>query len=160
MLTHRPVQKEDIPLLCRFPRSAEELFFLFPKATYPLTRQQLQDAIDHRFDATVVLWEGKPAGFANFYICKPGEECHIGNVIVNPQVRRKGVGKYVIQTMINIAFEKHAVQEVHISCFHRNVVGLLLYAKLGFKPFAIEERVDYEGQRIALIKLKMCKNSE
>ncbi len=58
MLTHRPVQKEDVYFLCQFPQSAEELFFLFPKATYPLTPEQLQDAIDQRFDSTVVLWEG------------------------------------------------------------------------------------------------------
>jgi ribosomal protein S18 acetylase RimI-like enzyme len=160
MLTHRPVQKEDVYFLCQFPQSAEELFFLFPKATYPLTPEQLQDAIDQRFDSTVVLWEGLPAGFANFYICKPGEECHIGNVIVDPQVRGVGIGKYLIQTMIDTAFKKHKVREVHISCFHRNVAGLLLYAKLGFKAFAIEERTDYEGQRVALIKLKMCTQAE
>jgi len=155
MLTHRPVQKEDIPIICQFPRSAEELFFLFPKATYPLTPEQLQGAIDQRFDSTVILWEGQQAGFANFYICKPGEECHIGNVIVDPNLRGKGVGKYVIETMIDIAFEKYDVQEVHISCFNRNVVGLLLYAQLGFNPFAIEERQDYQGKRIAVIKFKM-----
>ena len=160
MSAHRPVQAADIPIICQFPQSAEELFFLFPKATYPLTPEHLQGAIDQRFDSTVVLWEGRPVGFANFYICKPGEECHIGNVIVDPQMRGKGVGRYLIQTMIDIAFGKHAVQEVHISCFHRNGAGLLLYAKMGFKPFAIEERQDHLNQRIALIKLRMCKQAE
>ena len=159
-MAHRPVQAADLSVICQFPQSAEELFFLYPKAGFPLTPDQLQQAIDQRFDSTVVLWDGKPAGFANFYICKPGEECHIGNVIVNPRVRGKGVGRYLIETMIGIAFEKYTVREVHISCFHNNIAGLLLYTQLGFQPFAIEERQDHHGQRAALIKMMMVKQQE
>ncbi len=160
MLAHRPVQAADIPIICQFPQSAEELFFIFPKGTYPLTPEQLQGVIDQRYDSTVVLWEGKPVGFANIYICKPGEECHIGNVIVDPQLRGKGIGQYLVNTMIEIAFQKYHVKEVHLSCFTHNFVGLLFYTRLGFKPFAIEERRDYLGQRAASIKLKMVKEEK
>ena len=160
MLTHRPVQAADIPIICQFPQSAEELFFLYPKATYPLTPEQLQGAINQRFDSTVVLWGGRPVGFANFYICKPGEECHIGNVIIDPQVRGKGVGQYLVNTMIEMAFQKYQVKEVHLSCFTRNLTGLLLYTRLGFTPFAIEERRDYLGQRTASIKFRLAKPGE
>jgi hypothetical protein len=34
------------------------------------------------------------------------------------------------------------------------VPGLLFYPKLGFKPFAIEERLDKRGNRVALIHLR------
>jgi ribosomal protein S18 acetylase RimI-like enzyme len=142
-------------VICRFPQSAEELFFLYPKASFPLTPEQLQQAIDQRFDSTVVLWNDRLAGFANFYVRVPGEKCAIGNVIVDPQLRGKGVGRYLIETMTAIAFGKHRVREVYLSCFHQNVAGMLLYASLGFQPFAIQERQDRQGHRVALIEMKL-----
>jgi hypothetical protein len=36
---------------------------------------------------------------------------------------------------------------VRISCFNGNVAGLLLYAKLGFAPFAIEPRLGSHEDR-------------
>lgn len=32
-LTLRPVQPDDIPAICSFPQSPDELFYMFPKAT-------------------------------------------------------------------------------------------------------------------------------
>ena len=48
-LDHRPVEPADPPLLCTFPHSAEELFFLFPTATDPLTVAPLATAIARRY---------------------------------------------------------------------------------------------------------------
>lgn len=36
-LTHRPVRPDDIPGICSFPQSPAELFYMFPKASYPLS---------------------------------------------------------------------------------------------------------------------------
>ena len=114
----------------------------------------MKDAIDRRTDSTVVLLGERVVGFANFYICEPGEKCAIGNVVVAPKIRGYGVGKYLIETMVQIALTKHRAKEVHISCFNQNVAGLLLYQKLGFMPVVIEERFDKEGNRVALIHMK------
>jgi ribosomal protein S18 acetylase RimI-like enzyme len=157
MLTHRSVEEADIPVICRFPQSEQELFFLFPKASYPLTFEQLKDAIDRRSDSTVILLNGKIVGFANFYLCEPGKRCAIGNVVVAPDARGQGVGKYLIETMIQIAFTKYKVTEVEISCFNQNTGGLLLYQKAGFQPFSIEERLDKQGKQVALIHMKRAR---
>jgi GNAT superfamily N-acetyltransferase len=157
MLTHRPVQEVDISTICQFPRSELELFFMFPKATYPLTVEQLSAAIAQRSESTVILLDGRVVGFANFYGCEPGEKCAIGNVIVAPDARGQGVGKYLIETMIQIALTKHMVKEVQISCFNQNVPGLLLYQKLGFRPFELESRIDKQGNRVASIHMKLSR---
>jgi GNAT superfamily N-acetyltransferase len=81
--------------------------------------------------------------------------CAIGNVVVAPDARAKGVGSYLIETMVRKALLQHRAQEVRISCFNGNVAGLLLYAKLGFVPFAVERRVDQQGARVALIHMKL-----
>ncbi len=151
----RPVEERDVPVICSFPQSASELFFLFPKASYPLTPAQLREAIAGRSDATVVEADGKVAGFANFYRWEPGGACSIGNVVVSPAARGKGVGRFLVETMIGLASSRHRATEVNVACFNNNAIGLLLYTTLGFQPFAVEERQDREGNRLALIHMRL-----
>ena len=151
----RPAKDQDIAVICGFPRNATELFYMFPKATFPLTPGQLSEAIASRSDSTVAEYDGKAAAFANFHQWETGGCCAIGNVAVAPAVRGQGVGRYLIQQMIKLAVSRHRATEVRISCFNANVIGLLLYAKLGFVPFALEERRDEAGRRAALIHFRL-----
>lgn len=156
LLTHRSVENKDLPLICAFPRDEDELYFMYPKAAFPLTPDQLRDAISQRSDSTVAELDGEPAAFANFY--RWGKDgCAIGNVIVSPAVRGKGVARYLIAQMVGIAFSKYAAKEVTVSCFNRNVAGLLLYPKLGFVPYAIEERKAKDGTPAALIHMRLTR---
>jgi ribosomal protein S18 acetylase RimI-like enzyme len=159
MLTCRSVRDADIATICKFPQSGRELFFMYPKASYPLTCKQLTEAIEERADSTVILSDNEVVGFANFYACEPSRTCTIGNVIVAPGSRGRGVGIHLIKTMVEIAFKKHKVKEALISCFNRNAAGLLLYQKVGFRPFTIEERQDDRGGRAALIHMRLCSGS-
>ncbi len=159
MLAHREVCPEDVSRICSFPQTAEELYFLFPKATHPLTPEQLRRAMEQRFDSTVVLLNHQVCGFANFYVRDVSGTCAIGNVVVAPEARAKGVGKYLIDTMIRKALLERRAEEVRISCFNGNVAGLLLYAKLGFTPFAVEQRLDQQGSRVALIHMRLGKDA-
>ena len=151
---HRAVETNDLEIISKFPQDEFELYFMYPKAIFPLTINQLQASIDNRFDSTVVLYENKIVGFANFYKVKTGHYCSIGNVIVGPLYRGKGVGVYLINLMEGIALQKYSVKEVHISCFNSNITGLLLYNKLGFVPYEIEKRFVRKSFPIALIKMK------
>lgn len=160
LLTHRPVAEQDIPVICCFPQSAEELFFLYPKATFPLTPPQLLDAIAQRSDSTVAELDGEVVAFANFYRGQSGGTCAIGNVVVAPKARGRGVGRYLIECMIDLAFSRHQAAEVTISCFNHNTAGLLLYPQLGFQLFSVEERRDRNGERVALIHLRRGRTAE
>lgn len=153
-LSYKPIKISDLEEICILPQNEEELFFMFPKADYPLSVEQLQTVVENRSDSTVILLDNKIVGFANFYEVKENESCSIGNVIVCSYFRNKGIGKYLIETMESIALEKYNVREIHISCFNTNTNGVLLYSKLGYIPYEIEERVDKSGQKVALIKMK------
>ena len=155
-VTFRAVQPQDIARICSFARTEEEQFFFFPAATWPLTEEQLQASVDKRSDSTVIELDGVVVGFANFYKWEQAGTCTIGNVIVDPQIRGKGIGAQLIEQMIDIARTRHQASEVTLSCFNSNVAGLLLYPKLGFVPFAIEERQDKQGRRLALIHLRLA----
>jgi ribosomal protein S18 acetylase RimI-like enzyme len=155
-VTFRTVQAQDIARICSFARTEEEQFFFFPAATWPLTEEQLQASVDKRSDSTVIELDGVVVGFANFYKWEQAGTCTIGNVIVDPAIRGKGIGALLIEQMIDIARNRHQASEVTLSCFNSNVAGLLLYPKLGFVPYAIEERQDKQGRRLALIHLRLA----
>lgn len=155
-VTFRTVQAQDIARICSFARTEEEQFFFFPAATWPLTEEQLQASVDKRSDSTVIEFDGVVVGFANFYKWEQAGTCTIGNVIVDPAIRGKGIGALLIKQMIDIARNRHQASEVTLSCFNSNVAGLLLYPKLGFVPYAIEERQDKQGRRLALIHLRLA----
>jgi RimJ/RimL family protein N-acetyltransferase len=155
MFVHRPLEEKDIPFICDMPQSIDELFYMFPKAVFPLTPEQLNESIAQRSDNTVIELDGQVVGFANFSRYDFRGRCSMGNVIIDPRFRAKGVGRYMIGCMMELAFGKHEAAELTASCFNHNVPGLLFYPKLGFKPFAIEERLDKKGARVALIHLKL-----
>lgn len=153
-LSFRSAQTSDLEKVCQLPQSEEELFFMFPKADYPLSVKQLQTVVENRSDSTVILLDNEIVGFANFYEVKENNYCSIGNVIVSSYFRNKGIGMYLVETMESIVLEKYNVREIHISCFNTNTKGILLYSKLGYIPYEVEERLDKEGRKVALIKMK------
>lgn len=158
VLRHRPASESDLAVICRFVQSEDELFYFFPKADYPLTTGQLQLAVAQRIDATVVEYAGKVVAFANFYLWEQGGRCAIGNVIVSPDARRAGVGRYLITCMAELAFAKYQAAEVTVSCFNHNTGALLLYPRLGFVPYAIEERRDKQGHAVALVHMRLLRS--
>ena len=58
LLTHRPVSAEDVLTICDFPQTPQELFFMFPKAQYPLTGY----SADYLKHCEVVMNFAKEAG--------------------------------------------------------------------------------------------------
>jgi ribosomal protein S18 acetylase RimI-like enzyme len=153
-LSYRHAETADFDSICHLPQSAEELFFMSPKAEYPLTKGQLELATNSRFDPTVVLLDNEIVGFANFYEKEENRYCSIGNVVVSSLFRNRGIGTFLIQAMEHIALEKYNVSETHISCFNTNTKGILLYSKLGYTPYIIERRITSQGKLLALIKFK------
>ncbi len=150
---HRDVRDDDIPTICQFPRDKYELFNISPYAQFPLTFEQLNETIKSRYSATVVLTDdNKIAGFAN--LINNNASYTIGNLIVNPEMRGKGVGYYLTKTMITISFKQFNIREIFVACFCKNTPGLLLYTKIGFIPFFIDKMIDPDNKPIARITFK------
>lgn len=117
MFHHRPLEEKDVPVICELPQNADELFYMFPRANWPLTPPQLADALETRQDSTVIEMDGEVVGFANFSQCHFRGRCSLGNVIIAPKARSKGVGRYMITRMMEIAFDKHEATELIASCY-------------------------------------------
>lgn len=154
MLTFRTVTEADYEQICSFPQSSEELFYLFPKGYFPLTPEQLRCSIESRCDSTVLEFNDNVAGFANFISAEMGKSCTIGNVILSPTLRSKGLGTALILEMCRIGREKYQVEKMKICCFNQNTVGMLLYTKLGFIPYEITMWEKHDNEKVALIHLE------
>lgn len=154
LYTHRPARLEDLPLICSFPQNPVELYFMYPKAVFPLTFEQLKLNYDNRFDCTVFLSGKTVVAFANLYDIEQGKQCFLGNVIIHPDYRGKGVSTYLLDAMAEIAVQKHHVQELHLTCFNTNTPGLLLYLRSGFKPYDLEKRTDPDGKFLLAVHMK------
>ncbi|WP_339515720.1 GNAT family N-acetyltransferase [Pseudomonas sp. RL_15y_Pfl2_60] len=152
-LSHRPAEARDLLTIATFMQSAEELFYSYPKASWPLTPAQVADAIDKRCGSTVVLLNDDVVGFANYYQWQEGLYCALGNVMVAPNARGKGIARHLIMVMEEQARTQLHAKRMRLSCFNGNTAGLLLYSQLGYEPFAIVERETPEGKRAALIQM-------
>lgn len=153
-LSSREFLESDYPTVIALVQSSEDLFFMFPKADFPLTSEQLRGNVENRCDSTVILKDEVVIGFANFYEVEKDSYCSIGNVIIASQVRGQNIGQFLIETMENIASEKYNVSEFRLSCFNTNTRGLLLYNRLGYVPYRIEKREAKDNSPIALIHMK------
>ena len=153
----RSATEDDYPAICKLVKSRDELLWVYPAGRYPLTVSQLKELAQKRSELTVAVEGRSLLGFADFYDLKPGRSVFIGNVIVDRKHRGKGIGKALITTLIDKAFGEYDLPEVRISVFSENRRALLLYNRLGFIPYAIDERVKADGERLALIHMRLCR---
>jgi ribosomal protein S18 acetylase RimI-like enzyme len=154
MFHSRGATQEDFQLIAAFPQDEEELFYMFPKGVYPLSPEQLEEAALQRFSPTVVTYSGDLAGYCNFYDVRTGQECWLGNVIVNPKYRRIGAGAFMLETMKRKALEEYRAKELKLVCHNTNTKALLFYYKHGFRPFDMKVMEDYKQDTIAGIMMK------
>jgi RimJ/RimL family protein N-acetyltransferase len=150
----REARREDFEHIAEFPKDRREAFFMYPKGSYPFSADQLYEVSLTRAIPTVILREDEVVGYANVYDWTEGESCWIGNVVVNPRHRGQGAGKFLIETMIKKAKEELKVKEINLVCHNVNTRALLLYHKIGFKPFGIKPIIDHENRDIAGILMR------
>ena len=148
---HRPVQAADLAEIVTFVQNPDELFYSFPRAIWPLSIGQLADTAAERRDSTVVLIDGRPAGFANFFAWQHGESCSLGNLMIAPWARTQGVAQFLIEVMEQQARSHYKAKQLLASCFNSNTAGILLYHKLGFHVQGIRQRQNLQLQKVALI---------
>ena len=152
-LTHRPLDSADADAICTFPQSKEELFFAFPKAAFPLVPEVLLQTARQRLSPTVVLHGEKVVGYANFIQVKERGFCAIGNLMVHPDHRRKGVATYLVKVMVRQATQIHCARFIRAACFSHNQAAYQMYHKLGFRPGEMEQRLTADGTPVLLVNL-------
>ena len=157
MFEIREATEADLEGISKLIKSEEELFLVYPSGKYPFTKEQIVELFEVRKELTVAIERNKIVGFANLYDYEPGSSVFIGNLVVDDQHRGRGLGRALVLHMLNIAFTNLNLPEVRISVFSENSPALLLYSRIGFIPYKIEERTNPQGRRVALIHMKLSR---
>ena len=159
MWIFREVVENDYEGICSLIKTEDELFMVYPNGQYPLTVDQVRKLSQTREALTVAVDEvGNVIGFANLYNHESGKTAFIGNVVVDTDHRRRGIGKAIVSHMLEKVFGEYDLPEARISVFSENTPALLLYSGFGFVPYGIEERRDPEGKRVVLIHMRLERN--
>lgn len=156
----REAIREDFDAITQLFTTPEEMFLIYPKGTFPLTHEQVDTIFKERIALTVLEDNQSVIGFANFYNYQPNLSAFIGNVVIDKAYRGQSLGKKMIHFMLDIASRKLHLKEVKISVFCDNTPALLLYSSFGFIPYAVEEMLDYEGKRVALLHMRYTIDEE
>ena len=156
MIEIRAATTDDLLPISRIIPNQYELFRVYPKGQYPFTLQQVEQLYDERFEFTVVCDEDNIIGFANLYDREQDQYAYIGNVFIRPDCRGKGLGKLVLQYMIQAVFEKYHFAEARLSVFADNQPAINLYRQYGFKEFSQEQRTDPNNDKKILLHMSLA----
>ena len=148
-----PANASDYETICSLFITEEDLFRVYPAGRFPLTTAQVEQLERERMALTVVSHKNQIIGFANLYDYLPGKYAFLGNVVIDANFRGNGVGSGLITHMLNIAHEVYQLPELRLSVFSDNTPALLLYHRLGFSPYGMEERTNPHGVRLGLIHM-------
>ena len=87
------------------------------------------------------------------YYVKPEKSAFTGNIIVSQSSRGFGFGRALTQHMVEVCNNIYKA-EPYLSVFNHNTPALSMYQKLGFRPYAMEQRLNSDGDRVALLHMK------
>lgn len=154
-LDYRRAKSDDYDAISRLITSPHELFRVYPAGRFPFSREQVNQLALIRMELSVATVANKVVAFGNLYGYEPNRHIFIGNLIIDRVYRDNGIGQGMVQYLLKQVFYKYRLMEARISVFSDNVPALLLYSKLGFEPYQLEQRKNFSKQRVVLLHMKM-----
>ena len=153
--TFEPAKPGHFDSIAHLLPSEQELFQAWPAASYPVTLDQVEKLVATQLEPTVMIVDGKVIGFASFYRHRPGKSIFIGQVMIHPDMRGRGFGRQLMLHMADVAFEKYDLPQIRVSILSSNTNALLGCTRGGFRPYALMERKGQNGNRVALINMRL-----
>lgn len=138
MLEFRPITEDDLTFLQRlYASTREDELSVVPwsdEEKHQFLQMQFhaqhvfyqENFADAQFD--VILIDGKPAG--RLYLRRAEEEHRIVDIALLPEHRGKGIGRRLMQDILDAASEAKKMVRIHVE---QNNPAMRLYDRLGFK---------------------------
>jgi GNAT superfamily N-acetyltransferase len=112
MLTIRPAIPQDAELIVQFIRELAE-YEREPQSAIATTADVLRDGfgVQPKFRTLMAEWDGRPAGFALFFLNystwlgRPG--LYLEDLFVRPEFRGNGIGKAMLAELARIALKEN-----------------------------------------------------
>lgn len=98
----------------------------------PWSKESIREAISkplyHMFTAKE---DGKVVGYAGAYMA--ADELNITNVVVDASYRRRGIGRMLMQAIVNLA-QRQRLSSIYLEVRASNEAARALYREIGFDP--------------------------
>lgn len=120
---------------------------------YPITPEKFRKTGElMRFTG---LEENRIVGFFTMRNPKPTlEELRFGFVIVDPEMREKGIGKQMLQRGLEFAFRIYQAQKVSLGVFEDNSAAYWCYKAAGFRETGKRETYCIRGENRTAIDME------
>jgi ribosomal-protein-alanine N-acetyltransferase len=129
----RPMRMADLPVVMDIERRAYEFCW---------TEGIFRDCISIGYRCPVILQDGRIAGYG--VMSAAAGESHILNLCVDPDRRRRGLGRALLTYLLQDAAAAGA-QTMLLEVRPSNAAGIALYEQMGFKRIGM--RKDYYPAR-------------
>jgi RimJ/RimL family protein N-acetyltransferase len=122
------------PLVARWVRNAEELFWLAPSATPPLSAEKVVAWTRESGNPLVLLDEsGSPIGYAELNPMRDApSHLWIGHLVLDPAHRGQGRGEAFVRLLLDHAFNHRRARLVSLIVFPGNRSAIKCYQRAGF----------------------------
>lgn len=117
-------------------------------------RQEILD--NDRAFYIVAEIEGRVAGYAGLWAIL--DEGHITNVAVSPEFRRKGIGRAIVGTLIEVS-EENGLNSFTLEVRESNLPAQGLYAEFGFESAGVRKGYYLDNGENAIIMWRQPKEA-
>lgn len=130
----RPARAADASGVAGLIHTAQDLAQVSPDETYPLTPETVRHWIEKRRAGYVLERRGQIVGYAELVDdVREHERVWVGHMMVSPNQRGLGLGRTLVNALLDIAERDRDAREVAISAFEDNERALRCYRGCGFR---------------------------
>ena len=101
---------------------------------YPWTRGNFSDSLQNGYSGWVLEDAGEMIGYSLLMIVM--DEAHLLNLSVAKQMQKQGLGRFLLEHMLQIA-KNHKAANMFLEVRTSNISAITLYEKLGFCEMAV-----------------------
>lgn len=138
------------------PDEAALLLFSGTEIQYPLTADALHKHMEKHFirDYFIGIENGAMAAFAEIIPQNSGIP-RLGRIIIDPTIRRQGLGSVFISKMEEKCVELFSCKAVELFVIHDNLPAIACYLKLGYQFLPAEDVYLYiESEHVRVRKMR------
>ncbi len=133
----RPMRLEDVAAATRLEQDTY---------AFPWTEGIFRDCLRVRYDCRVIDLNGDVVGYG--IMSSGAEEAHILNVCVHRELRCRGLGRHMIQMLLDSAGQA-GMRQAFLEVRPSNVSAVRLYQTLGFEQVGLRKGYYQSGSQAA-----------
>jgi len=107
--------------------------------------------------ALVAEWQREIVGYVISWLL--GDEIRIANIAVSPLYRRLGIGKILLNTILDEGWQ-HGGRRAFLEVRRSNLAAIALYQKYGFRKVGVRKKYYRNGEDAILMEKQLSPDSE